>query len=612
LTPDDLRKLARIFEQAQALPSADRRAFLDSECGGDAELSSELSVLFERVEDASRDSILDRAGDTVPHRHGGTTISADLRQVDRRPAGRVVRVNLGETFGPEPTMPLESLVHDRMRRSALIVFVAFAFFFVWDYAFGIPEGLANRLVFAAHALIVVLVGVASLMLFRIQSLPVWSLRATELILIGAASLFFAFYQVREFRAAEWEGLAGPGRLDDVIDLTADSCVLRWFGLLVFYGFVMPNTPRRAAIVLGVLAVFPVLLTFGIGLWEGTLAQFGSVVAEMAAWMGIGWATALYGSLKIRELDSRALQRRRVGPYRLLERLGAGGMGEVYLAEHDLLKRPCAVKLISPQHAGDSRTLRRFELEAQATARLVDPNTVRVFDYGIDTDGTFYYVMELLPGLSLQQLVRQYGPLPPGRAIHFLRQVCSALCEAHERGYIHRDIKPSNLMACKLGATPDVVKLLDFGLVRAEAGQTGPAEPSVRTYFAGTPAYVSPEQASGRARLDARSDIYSLGAVGYFLLAGRPPLEGRTAQELLIAHRERPIAPLDGPEANAPSDLARVIARCLEKDPANRFPDVHRLDQALAACACAAEWTRELAALWWEEYAAHGGVEIVPA
>jgi serine/threonine-protein kinase len=583
------------------MPDVDRRAFLDSECGGDPELSHELSALFERVSEPARDPLLDREGATVAEQQGGTTVSGGAEKAGPRTPARLVKVNLGEAVGQQPAVPLQSLVHSRMRRSALIILAAFTFFFLWDYASGIPAGTVNWLVFVSHALVVILAAAASVILFTCRSLPVWALRATELILIGAGTTFFACFQVREFSLAELEQLAAPGRMKDVLDVTADACVLRWFGLLVFYGIVVPNTFRRAAIMLGGLAVFPLLLTAGIGIWNGTLANYGDVLAEMAAWLAIGWATALYGSLKIRELDSRPVEGRKVGPYRLLKQLGAGGMGEVYLAEHDLLKRPCAVKLISPKHAGDSRTLLRFEVEAQATARLGDPSTVRVFDYGIDADGTFYYVMEHLPGLSLHELVRKYGPFPPGRAVYVLRQVCSALREAHERHLIHRDIKPSNLMACMLGATPDVVKLLDFGLVRTEAASVEPARKSLQTYIAGTPAFLSPEQASGRTNLDARSDIYSLGAVGYFLLAGTSPFEGRSMIEQLLAHRQQQVPRLDGPGRNVPSDLASVIARCLEKDPAERFPDARQLDLALAACSCANDWTRVLAAQWWEEH-----------
>src|SRR5262249_41007788 len=200
----------------------------------------------------------------------------------------------------------------------------------------------------------------------------------------------------------------------------------------------------------------------------------------------------------------------------------GGMGEVYRAEHLLLRRPCAIKLIRPERAGDLQNLRRFEREVQAMATLTNWHTVEVYDYGHAADGTFYYVMELLPGLTLDQLVRQYGPLPPARAVHLLRQVCVALREAHAVGLIHRDIKPSNVIVGERGGLPDVAKLLDFGLVRS-VGLSPSGERVTQTgSVVGTPSYMSPEQASDSPEVDVRSDFYSLGAVAYFLLTGRPP------------------------------------------------------------------------------------------
>ena len=186
------------------------------------------------------------------------------------------------------------------------------------------------------------------------------------------------------------------------------------------------------------------------------------------------------------------------------------MGEVYLAEHVLLRRPCALKLIRPERAGDPKNLRRFEREVQATATLTHPNTVQVYDYGHTDDGTFYYVMEYLPGLTLEELVKRHGPLPPARAIHFLRQVCGALEEAHAVGLIHRDIKPGNVIVCERGGVHDVAKLLDFGLVLSPVSEADGEKLTQDGAIAGTPAYMSPEQAGGQDDVDARSDIYSLG------------------------------------------------------------------------------------------------------
>jgi serine/threonine-protein kinase len=312
--------------------------------------------------------------------------------------------------------------------------------------------------------------------------------------------------------------------------------------------------------------------------------------------------SVYGAYRIESSRQEAAEARRLGQYVLREKIGGGGMGEVYLADHVLLRRPCAIKLIQPDRAGDPAMLQRFEREVRATARLTHPNTVQVFDYGHTPDGTFYYVMEYLPGVTLEELVKRYGPLAPARAVHFLRQLCGALAEAHAIGLIHRDIKPGNGIVCERGGLHDVAKLLDFGLVLAQGvGQDG-ERLTQDGAIAGTPAYVSPEQASGRDDLDARSDIYSVGCLAYFLLTGQPPFAGRSAVRMLAAHMYEPPAPLTTYQSDVPADLERVVLRCLAKDPGERFASAQDLESALAGCLTAGRWTDEEAAGWWR---AHG-------
>ncbi len=306
---------------------------------------------------------------------------------------------------------------------------------------------------------------------------------------------------------------------------------------------------------------------------------------MAIYLAIAVAIAAYGTHRIQLLRQEVDQARKLGQYQLKQLLGRGGMGEVYLAEHLLLKQPCAIKLIRPERAGDAATLRRFEREVQATARLKHWNTVQIYDYGHAADGTFYYVMEYLPGLTLEELVKQHGPLPPGRAVHLLQQACLALREAHGLGMIHRDIKPANIMLCERGGAHDVVKLLDFGLVKT-VGLGKEETLTQEGALTGTPAYMSPEQASGSERLDCRSDIYSLGGVAYFLLTGQPPFVRDRPIQLILAHAHEPVRPLTDLRAEVPADLQAVVLRCLEKDPAKRFADVSSLQEALAGCTCA--------------------------
>lgn len=297
--------------------------------------------------------------------------------------------------------------------------------------------------------------------------------------------------------------------------------------------------------------------------------------------------------------------RRFGQYRLKRKLGAGGMGEVYEAEHLLLRRPCAIKLIRPPDDAHPTALARFEREVRATAKLTHWNTVQVYDYGRTDDGTFYYVMELLPGLSLDELVAQYGPLPPERAVHFLRQICDALREAHANGLIHRDIKPANIFAAQRGGVCDVAKLLDFGLVKQpRSRQAQEPRSTPEGSFSGSPLYIAPEQATAYGEADARSDVYSLGAVAYYLLTGKPPFSGRTPLEVIAAHRRAEVVPPSKVRDDVPADVERIVLRCLNKDAGDRFADVESLRQALDRCQCAGKWTERRAAQWWQDVEAN--------
>jgi serine/threonine-protein kinase len=428
-----------------------------------------------------------------------------------------------------------------------------------------------------------------------------ALRAVELLVTGtiAAMLLLAmvhpaFYGKLERAAQE------PGQIANVfVGQYGDCFSLRWLFLILAYGTMIPNTWRRCAAVVSVLALSPLVFFAVWGLWVRPLEAHITltVLLYLTFWMGLAAATVVFTSYRIELLTQQAAAARKLGQYVLKGRLGAGGMGEVYLAEHVLLRRPCALKLIRPERAGDPRHLRRFEREVQVTATLTHPNTVQIFDYGHAEDGTFYYVMEYLPGLTLEQLVERHGPLPPGRAIHFLRQLCAALGEAHAVGLIHRDLKPGNVIVCRRGGVDDTVKLLDFGLVLPRGDPQGDRL-TQEGAVAGTPAYMSPEQAGGQEDLDARSDIYSLGAVAYFLLTGRPPFAGRSVVQVLAAHLyERP-APLTQWRADVPDDLQAVVLRCLAKEPGERYADVADLTAALAGCQAAGAWSAKEAAEWW--------------
>jgi serine/threonine-protein kinase len=322
------------------------------------------------------------------------------------------------------------------------------------------------------------------------------------------------------------------------------------------------------------------------------------MSETGVVMAVAVAVAGFGSYRIQVLQQEAHEARQLGQYRLKRRLGEGGMGEVYLAEHVLLRRPCAVKLVRPDQTADPANLQRFEREVRAMATLTHWNTVEIFDYGQADDGTFYYVMEYLPGQNLETLVYEHGPLPAARVIHFLRQVCRALREAHGIGLLHRDIKPSNIIACERGGVFDVAKLLDFGLVHSVGLEKTEDKLTVVGSILGSPPYMSPEQAQGKHDLDARSDIYSVGAVAYFLLTGQPPYVRETPMMMLLAHVYEPTAPLTDLRPDVPRDLEEVVLRSLKKKPGERFPDADSLERALAACQSAGDWSEDEAAAWW--------------
>jgi serine/threonine-protein kinase len=314
---------------------------------------------------------------------------------------------------------------------------------------------------------------------------------------------------------------------------------------------------------------------------------------------------IYG---LRQEIRKALQ---LGQYTLEEKLGEGGMGTVYRARHAMLRRPTAVKLLPPEKVGES-SLERFEREVQLTALLSHPNTVAIFDYGRTPDGIFYYAMEYLDGVDLESLVRLHGPQPPARVVHILRQVCGSLGEAHERGLIHRDVKPANIILCERGGTPDVAKVVDFGLVKDLEQSEGITQADTLT---GTPLYLAPEAIRGE-EVDGRADLYALGAVGYFLLVGRNVFEGKTLAEICGHHlHAAPSSPSERLGQPVPPRLEALILRCLEKELERRPRTARELARALEACDDAEPWTEGRARAWWADHVvaeAAPGTESVEA
>jgi eukaryotic-like serine/threonine-protein kinase len=300
----------------------------------------------------------------------------------------------------------------------------------------------------------------------------------------------------------------------------------------------------------------------------------------------------------RAARAATIEAKQLGQYQLEQKLGAGAMGVVYRGRHAMLRRPTAIKLLDADKVTDL-SIGRFEREVQITSQLTHPNTVQIFDFGRTPEGVFYYAMEYLEGIDLQLLVDQYGPQPAGRVIHILRQVCGSLYEAHSTGLVHRDIKPANLMLTRRGGEADVVKVLDFGLVKAREDdpQGGEAQG-----LAGTPLYMSPEAIQLPNSVDGCSDIYAVGAVGYFLLTGRPVFEAASIVELCNKHvSETPVPPSQRLGKPVPEDLENAILACLEKSRAKRPQTARDLAQRLARCPAATEWSLEDAEAWWARH-----------
>ncbi|MDX2262178.1 MAG: serine/threonine-protein kinase [Gemmatimonadales bacterium] len=405
------------------------------------------------------------------------------------------------------------------------------------------------------------------------------LRAAEWTMIGAWATFFVIIITGDLSLLLAELAKVP------IDLAMAHSSM-WGLMLVACGVLLPSTPRAGAIRNGMLVLctfVPDLIVFG-GLEIGppNVAVYIGTKTVMAFFYA---AIATYGGYRIETLRRDAQAARQLGQYVLTSPLGAGGMGEVYRAEHRLLRRPCAVKLIRPDQAGDEATLQRFEREARATAGLTHPSTVQVYDYGIAEDGTFYYVMELLPGVTLEELLRTEGVQSPARVVHIVSQLCGALQEAHDLGLVHRDIKPGNVMLSDRGGVRDVAKLLDFGLVgavrqdNALASTEAGGEVTLVGALVGTPAYMSPEQC-GDGEIGPASDLYSLGALTFTLLTGRAPFAGRDQMQLLWAHLQETPPRVDEVNPTVPASIADVVARCLAKHPGERPASALALSDAL--------------------------------
>jgi serine/threonine-protein kinase len=374
--------------------------------------------------------------------------------------------------------------------------------------------------------------------------------------------------------------------------SAYGCLIYASFMVLARAIVLPSTGPRTAVT-GALTFLP-MTCVAIAVREGQeLPSWAFVIADLVI-STIIILFATMGSRIIYGLRRQVSVAMKLGQYTLDRKIGEGGMGEVYRARHTLLRRPTAVKLLIPDRIGGN-TVERFEREVQHMSELTHPNTVAVFDYGRNPDGVFYYAMEYLDGIDLEQLVARYGRQPADRVSAILVQVCGALHEAHERGIIHRDIKPANIILCERGAVPDVAKVVDYGLVKEITANTGESSQVIL----GTPAYIAPEAVSDPERVGPASDLYALGAVGYFLLTGKCVFEGKTSVDVCVQHvTATPVPP--SRIVSMPEPLEQSILACLAKSP-NTRPTAIELAKQLRALAPARDWTEDEAVAWWREF-----------
>ncbi len=380
----------------------------------------------------------------------------------------------------------------------------------------------------------------------------------------------------------------------------------WVGVFILvYPSIAPST-ERATLVASLAAATTEVVCVALAAARGVLPPDATPIT--IGWMLVGGYICAFLAIVpvrvIRGLSRQVASARELGSYRLERRLGKGAMGEVHLATHRLLARPAAIKLMRPEVLGAAPPERvrafaeRFRREANAAASLRSPHTIQLYDFGVADDGTFYYVMELLDGLDLDALVRRFGPQPPERVVHFLVQACASLAEAHARGLVHRDVKPSNLYTACVGLETDVLKVLDFGLVRVDADRD--AEDG--SLAQGTPAYMAPEAILRPETVDARTDLYALGCVGWWLLTGRPVFTATVPADVMLQHAHAaPEPPSRYATQAVPAELDAVLLACLAKNPDERPQSALDLSSWLAVLTPAARWTPERAAAWWQAH-----------
>ena len=388
--------------------------------------------------------------------------------------------------------------------------------------------------------------------------------------------------------------------------------------IVIVGFLVPNRPIvTLTVALLAATMWPIAYVINVTRLGHTFLPAN----RLLAWIFLPYLAALWSyfiARRMHGMEVAAQKAQDLGSYHLESLIGRGGMGEVWRARHKMLAREAAIKIIRPELVQGATArqadvaVRRFEREARVTADLQSPHTVYLYDFGTSRDGHFYFVMELLDGVSLQKLVQTFGPQPGSRVIHLMRQVCLSLEEAHARGMVHRDLKPSNIMACKVALQHDFVKVLDFGLVKPTHAEDF-THLTVDGVSAGTPGYIAPEIAMGEERIDGRADLYTLGCVAYYLLTGTLVFNETSPTAMAVAHVQKtPPRPSERTELPISPDLEEVVLQCLSKKPGDRPMNARALIRLLDACVDAKQWCSEDAEAWWRTHLPPSSSHRTPA
>jgi serine/threonine-protein kinase len=534
----------------------------------------------------------------------------------RRPAPLVV------AGSPRPGLPLD-IQEEAVGRLRALLLVAFALSVVYLVYAGLvapnldgeagrilaPTRLAGR----ADDIAMGLLGALALLELSLYILARtrW-LQPASMLRVGLAyelivALVIATSNLLVFQHAVREGRTWPD-----VSLTLTGV---W---VLLYPMIVP-TRAWLALLVSLLAVSFEPLMFG----EHLRGEGVDISAVRLAWAFrdniVCAVLAVIPAHVVHQLGHKIGHERELGRYRLEERIGAGGMGEVWRAAHRLLARPVAIKIIRSETLNEAEPhsaagiLARFEREARVTASLQSPHSIEIFDYGLAEDGTFYLVMELLDGFDLASLVERFGPQPSERVAYLMGQACHSLHDAHEMGLVHRDVKPANIFTCRKGQEHDFVKVLDFGLVKPLASARN-EEISINAdeSVTGTPAFMAPEQASAPANVDARTDVYGLACVGYWLLTGHLVFEGATAVDVLVQHlRDDPVPPSSRTERPVDPALEAVLMACLRKDPRERPASARELGERIFATGLAVGWTEGRARDWWAQHDPRGIPEQTP-